>query len=302
MNTGVEVILCVHPDQVESGEDALKRTQLLFKFAEETLSRFIPQSELSRLNLSAGSWFKASPVLFAIVRESLEAARFTGGIFDPTILPGLLAAGYDRSFEKLSGRPDLPRFRYPDTKPRWQDIGLDEKSSRIYLPAGCSLDLGGIAKGWTVDKAGDGLGNFPGFVIDGGGDIRVQGTGPDGLPWRVGVADPLAEGRLTTVLELDRGAICTSTTSRRKWALHGRLQHHLIDPRTGEPSRSGVISATVTAGSAARAEIIAKTALILGPEAGMRFLENEPGASGLLVLEDSRVLYSSGLKETVHAS
>jgi FAD:protein FMN transferase len=302
MNTDAKIFLCVPPGMKKTGEKALKRTQLLFEKAEETMSRFNADSELTRLNLSAGFPFKASPRLFDVVGESLEAARATGGVFDPTILPNLMASGYDRSFEKMSGRIDEPRPNVTGTKCRWQDIQLDAASSSVYLPAGCGIDLGGIGKGWTVDKVSNILGTFPNFAIDAGGDIRVKGTKADGLPWNIGVADPLDISRNLMVVELTDGAICTSTTSRRKWESAGKIKHHLIDPRSGEPARSGVISATVIAESATRAEVIAKTALILGPEDGLLFIESQPGAFGLLVLVDKSILYSAGFKEHAHVA
>jgi FAD:protein FMN transferase len=302
MNTDAKIFLCVPPGMKKTGEKALKRTQLLFEKAEETLTRFSADSELTRLNLSAGAPFRVTPRLFDVVGESLEAARATGGVFDPTILPNLVASGYDRSFEKISGRIDEPRPIIPGTKCRWQNIQLDAASSSVYLPAGCGIDLGGIGKGWTVDKVSSVLGTFANFAIDAGGDIRVKGTKADGLPWNIGVADPLDISRNLMVVELTGGAICTSTTSRRKWESAGKIQHHLIDPRSGEPARSGVISATVIAESAARAEVIAKTALILGPEAGLLFIESQPGAFGLLVLEDKCILYSAGFKERAHVA
>lgn len=301
MNTDVQIIIYVPPELVQAGENALKSTQLLFKYAEETLSRFSPESELTRLNLSAGSPFKASPLLFNVMRESLNAARTTEGIFDPTILPSLLASGYDRSFEMMPWRTETPQYNIQG-KCRWQDIELDARSSSIYLPPGCCIDLGGIGKGWTVDMAFHSLGDFDNFVIDAGGDIRVKGTKADGSPWDIGIADPFNEGNCLTTVELPEGAICTSTTARRKWEVSGNQQHHLIDPRSGSPSQSGVISATIIADSASHAEIISKTALILGPEEGLRFMEIQPGVSGLLVLENTLVFYSTNFKELAHAS
>ena len=302
MNTDVQTILCVSPGMEKTAERAIKMIQLLFRQAEDTMSRFSGDSELTRLNLSAGFPFKASPRLFDVVGESLEAARATGGVFDPTILPSLVASGYDRSFEKLSGYTGIPGPNIPGLKSRWQDIRLDALSSSINLPVGCSIDLGGIGKGWTVDRAFGLLGTFANFALDAGGDIRVQGTTAYGLPWDIGVADPLIPGRNLLVVELYGGALCTSTTTRRTWESAGKIQHHLIDPVSGEPARSGVISATVLAGSATRAEIIAKAALILGPVAGLRFIESQPGAFGLLVLEDKQVLYSAGFKEHAHVA
>jgi FAD:protein FMN transferase len=302
MNTDVQIILCVMQGMKKTAERVLKKTELLFRQAEATMSRFNADSELTRLNASSGAPFKASPRLFEVVAESLEAARTTGGVFDPTILSRLAASGYDRSFETIGGHTDSSGLNNPGINCRWQDILLDARSSSVYLPQGCSIDLGGIGKGWTVDMACIALGEFANFAVDAGGDIRVRGTRADGSPWDIGVADPLVPGSNITAVKLNDGAICTSTTTRRKWQSGGETKHHLIDPRSGKPSCSGVISATVIADSATRAEVIAKTALILGPEAGRQFIESQTGAFGLLVLEDKQLVYSTGFKEHAHAA
>jgi FAD:protein FMN transferase len=300
MNTAVEVLLCVSAETREAAEKALNGTEWIFRQSEESLSRFRPASELARLNSAAGQWFKASPLLFEVTAESLAAARLSGGIFDPTILPDLLACGYDRSFEELSDRVEAPCFNISRKRCRWQDIRLDAAASSVYLPAGCGLDLGGIAKGWTVDTASRGLEDYTDYAIDAGGDIRVKGRKADGTAWDIGIADPFVADRDLRVVDLPGGAICTSTTTRRQWKAAGRSRHHLIDPRSGQPSSSGVVSATVLAESAARAEVIAKAALILGAEAGLRFIESQPGAAGLLVLEDKQVLTTTGFKEPAY--
>lgn len=297
MNTDVELILCVSGQYQVIGQRALERAQHTFETVEKTLSRFEPESELSRLNVSGGSLFKASLLLFQVVKASLEAARVTGGIFDPTVLPDLLAAGYDRSFEKLPRCSDIPRPDIPQTKCNWRDIRLDSESSSISMPEGCAIDLGGIGKGWAVDRAADSLEQFTNYAVDAGGDIRVNGSQANGLPWTIGIADPFIEGHDVTVIELGCGGVCTSTTARRKWESAGKWQHHVIDPRSGEPSQSGVVSATVIADSAATAEVITKASIILGPEDGMKFIESQPGAQGLLVLNDRRLLRSSGFNE-----
>ena len=228
-------------------------------------------------------------LLFTVVAMAKEAANLTGGIYDPAILPYLLAAGYDRSFEKLSEQADSPLYQL-NSRFTWRDINLEPDSSIITMPPGCGIDLGGIGKGWTVDRVCENLKGLPGYAIDAGGDIVLGRRRADGSLWTIGVANPLQPQDNLTVLELSDCAICTSTTKRRSWHRYGLPGHHLIDPRTGKPASSTVISATVIAESAATAEVIAKTALILGPNDGKQFIESQPGVKGILILNNGEVL------------
>jgi thiamine biosynthesis lipoprotein len=301
MNTGVEAIVCVPGSKRTEGEKALVRVQQIFNEVEKALSRFSPDSELSGLNRAAGVPFKASQLLFTVVTSAKEAAYFSGGIYDPTILPYLLAAGYDRSFEKLSDAPDGPVYQL-NSRFTWRDIVLDAEKSTITLPPGAGLDLGGIAKGWTVDRVSEGLKQLSGFAVNAGGDIFAGGKRADGSLWSVGVVDPIHPESNLTVLELTNRAVCTSSTTKHNWRHNGIYGHHLIDPRSGKPSVSSIISATVIAESAVTAEIIAKTALIIGPGAGMEFIQNQSGIDGILVLNDGRLLRSSNSREVTNAS
>jgi thiamine biosynthesis lipoprotein len=230
-------------------------------------------------------------MLYAVVAAALDSARVTGGLFDPTILPALMAAGYDRSFELLpreragSSCPPAPAFS-------WRDVQLDVDTRAVALPAGCALDLGGIGKGWTLDRAAERLRGFDGFAVDAGGDLVLGGAQANGSAWTVGVQDPIAPGRDLLQLSLGACAVATSTVARRRWLRGGRVQHHLIDPRTGLPSQSGALAATVVAESAARAETLAKAAVLLGPSAGVRFLDGQVGVRGLVVLDGGFVQYS----------
>jgi FAD:protein FMN transferase len=296
MNTEVEAIICVPDAEQDEGEKALERVQGIFQEVETALSRFSPESELSQLNQAKGAPFTASHLLFTIVSAAKEAACFTGGIYDPTILPYLLAAGYDRSFEKLSDSPDSPVYQL-NSRFNWRDIILDADASTITLPPGAGLDLGGIAKGWTVDRVSEGLKNTSGFAVDAGGDIFAGGKRADGSLWSVGVVDPLHPDLNVSVLELTDRAVCTSSTAKRNWRRGGIYGHHLIDPRSGKPAVSEVISATVIAETAVTAEIIAKTALILGPAEGMEFIERQNGVKGILVLDNGDLLESKNCRE-----
>ncbi len=301
MNTCIEVVVCIEEDKCVAGEKALDDVQSLFIGVEETLSRFNPESELSRLNASAGYPFQVSEFTFKVVKAALEAARMTNGLFEPAVLPSLLAAGYDRSFEQLPPRTSAfqPGHSLPGFS--WKDIKLDPINHTIYMPEGCGIDLGGIGKSWAVDRICSELNqNFSGYAVDAGGDIFVGGKRADGSLWSIGIADSFSPDRDLAVLEISDLAICTSSTKKRSWLAGGRHNHHIIDPRTGKPSSTGVAAATVMAESTVRAEIISKTAILLGPEAGIRFIEEQVGVSGLLVLENRSILRSKGFPEVCY--
>ncbi len=237
--------------------DAFLSTRLFFEEQEQRFSRFRPASLLSALNRGdeiRDAWFAAA------CRLALEAHTFTGGLFNPMVLPSLREAGYDRTFREV--KDGEPREQgVPDPADR---IVLDGDSVR--LTAG-GLDLGGIVKGWTVDCAVDHLrARYPDVMLNAGGDLRAEGheEGTDG--WRLAVERPfggsdLWEGTMT-------GAMATSTTARRRWTTStGGLAHHLIDPRTGVPAESAYLQVTAWAPECWRAECWAKAVLIGGEEA-----------------------------------
>jgi thiamine biosynthesis lipoprotein len=170
-------------------------------------------------------------------------------------------------------------------------VRLDPVSRTIALPPGCRIDLGGIGKGWTVDRACALLRarGFRSFAVDAGGDLYAAGQQGDGTPWSVGVAAPVDPAKELAVLTLDGGAVATSTTAQRRWRVGGEARHHLIDPRTRRPAASGIVAATVVTETVTRAEVLAKAALVLGLEAGGALL-NRWRAAGLLVLESGALV------------
>lgn len=255
----------------------------LFSDWEQVLSRFRPESELSRLNGSVGEAVIVSPLLFTVLQAALAAAKATGGIYDPTLLKQLMQAGYDRSFEQLPEQsPDRPSSTAAPGG-NWQDIHLDPLQRRVTLPAGIGIDLGGIAKGMAVDAAINQLQalSLDAALVNAGGDLAIIGTPPGTSAWPLAV-----QGKVTSwVISLQRGALATSSISRRHWQQGWHLRHHLIDPRTGEPAQSKLWSVTVAAGQCMQAEVAAKVAFILGKERGKGFLV-EQGLAGLLVEHD----------------
>jgi len=144
-----------------------------------------------------------------------------------------------------------------------------------------------------VDKAAERLHDFANFAVDAGGDLVVRGSQAGGAPWTVGVQNPFALDLDLLVLTVRNGGVATSTTARRHWVREGQKQHHIIDPRTGSPAATGVTAVTVISRSVARSEVLAKTALLLGSTEGRAFLQAQPDAEGLMVLDDENVVTST---------
>ncbi len=270
--------------------NALRDVPAWFEAWEQTLSRFRADSELSQLNRRTGQWMRISPVLWEVIQLALKAAQWTAGLITPTILNALEAAGYDRTFDQIAA-DDRPFTPQPDGQ--WRSIQRRSTTRSIYLPPNARLDLGGVAKGWAADRAARKLGVHAPALIDAGGDIAISGPRAAGSPWPIGISDPFHPDRHFETLKVERGGIATSGRDYRRWQKNGVWQHHLIDPRTGRPAQTDVLSVTVIAPSTCEAEIAAKVVLLSGSEAGLQWLEAIREYAAVIMREDGRAVYSS---------
>jgi len=297
---GTEVGLWLwHSDELIA-QRALRQTEQYFAQIEAHLSRFKADSELSHLNYSAGKPFTASPLLFELVETALAWRKRTGGIFDPTVLKALLAHGYDRSFEEIVNRTDQNVSINRTTSLARPQVKLNRAHHTITLPQGVGLDLGGIAKGWTVQQAGQKLGQLGPALVDAGGDIACMGAPPTSSAWLVGIDNPLQPNTDLATLTLNNEVVATSSLARRRWQHQGQMVHHLIDPRTGAPAITDLLSVTVIGPHLPEAEIQAKVALILGAQKGLAYLATQPDVSALLVTTDGRQLNCGTFKEKAY--
>jgi thiamine biosynthesis lipoprotein len=282
-------MLAVIDSPLPAAQAQLDQVPDWFETWEQHLSRFRPDSELSQVNLGSGEQL-ISTVLARVIRAGLLAERQSNGLVSPLMLNALEAAGYDRNFA------DLPvEISAPVDPPIWNtnwNLQLDFDNHTLILPPGARLDLGGIAKGWAADRAAQRLGKLAPALVDAGGDIAASAPQADGSPWPVGVADPLDPEAQLDLVMLWRGGVATSGRDYRRWRKDGRWQHHIIDPRTGLPAQTDVLSVTVVAPSACMAETAAKTALILGSLDGLRWLDDRPELAGLIVLDDGSTIPS----------
>jgi len=258
---------------------------------EARFSRFLSTSEVTRLNQRAGESTRISPLLLRLLCLSLELAHRSDGLFDPTILNSLEEVGYDRSFEDIEQpRPGENHLAGSTT---WRDAHVDRAARNVRLPPLAGIDLGGIAKGWAVDRLVDYLG--PDCLVNAGGDLYAAGAPDDAESWLVGLQDPFDEARdIMTLAVRDRG-IATSSRLKRRWMYDGQAANHLIDPRTRASSASDAVQVTAIAASASLAEYHAKVALLLGVSAGLDYLDGEAGVEGVIVAESGLVLSSAGL-------
>jgi thiamine biosynthesis lipoprotein len=259
MGTDVSVI---GPD-APGFQDAVASVRDRFAAEDRRCSRFRADSELTRVNAAAGTWTSISRPFAEVVDLALAAARATDGRFDPTVHDALVAAGYDRDFDEVlaGARGEL----HPATHcGRW--IEIERRDDELRLPAGVHLDLGAIAKGWTVDIAVDeALHRIPWVVVNAGGDLRVGGDAP---AIDVAIEDPERPDDELLRTTLTSGAIATSSVVKRSW---GTDAHHVIDPATGRPAATEILQATVWAPTCADAEVRATDALLSGTDAARRY-------------------------------
>jgi FAD:protein FMN transferase len=267
---------------VRRARRALAAAQAEVAACEAALSRFDPSSDLSRLNRDSGSWVIVGERLVEALRLALRARVATRGRFDPTVLPALVAVGYDRSFELLEERPP----RQADGWRAGAAVEVDEHVGRARIDAGAALDLGGIGKGYAAARAleamRDAWSALPGGLVDLGGDLALWGSTPEGGPWRIDVADPRSPGATAGRLLLSGGGVATSGRDVRRFG-PGRSLHHLIDPATGEPAKPGPLTVTVVAAHAAEAEAHATALAISGPADARSQVAANPKIAALVV-------------------
>jgi thiamine biosynthesis lipoprotein len=295
----------------------LTRVREFIDLAEHRFSRFVPESELCRLNDSAGGWISVSAELMEILVLAQRYHQETQGLFDPSILPDLVLAGYDKSMDairtadrdgasaSISRAPERgsgePRHREP--RPTFGDIDLDILHQRVRLPQGISIDLGGIAKGWIVQRAATLLAAFSApCAVNAGGDMFFVGTPAGGERWSVELEDPLDSSRTIAWLTAAPGAVVTSSVTKRAWLKNGVTGHHIIDPRTGQPAESEWLSVTVLAPDAAAAEAYAKALLIGSRDEARRLQVRHPDLGFVAVDRGGRIYGSHNSREFMNGS
>jgi len=258
------------------------------------LTRHADTSELSLLNADPRTSVNVRPILAAALLAGMTAADASEGLADITLLDARLTAegmaAEGMAAEEAGARPHRSRVG------EWQVVRRRRGAAVVRRPPGLRFDLGGVAKGWIADRALRMLASWPSAVVDADGDLALRCA--PGKFWAIGVDDPRTPNTNLAILRLGAPAggaaanwgVATSGTSIHRWKVNGSVSHHLIDPRTGRPAQTDVVQATVVAGSALRAEALAKAVIIAGSRQGLALLERARVRGAVLLTESGEVL------------
>ena len=291
---GTDVTITAVAGTIEEGEAAIEAGMAELRRLDEMMSLYKDGSEITKVNLSAGKKpVKVSPEMIEVVERAAEISKLSGGVFDITVGPLVVLWQMRLKEGKVPTEAEIARVR---PLVNYKNVVLDRKASTIFLKRkGMIIDLGGM-KGYAADRVADlfrqrGIRNA---IIALAGDIWVLGHRDDGRPWKIGVQHPREHDKTLTVLELSDKYISTSGDYERFVIREKKRYHHIIDPRTGKPSR-GTISVTLIGDKGAFIDPLTKVPFILGPEQGMKFVQ-KAGAEAIIVDEQGKVFMTEGIK------
>lgn len=281
----------------EQSDYALKVAEEETYRLEAMLSRFIPGSDISRINCFAGSKpEKVNDETYELLSKAIEFSKRCGGCFDVTIGP--LVALWNEAKDTLEP-PNVSKIKKAVPLVGYRDLIMQSRNKSIVLKrSGQSIDLGGIGKGFAADKV---LEVFKKFGVSSaytnfGGNVAVIGAKPDGSVWRVGIQHPRQENKLVGVISVIDNSVVTSGDYQRYYiGNNGNRYHHILNPSTGYPAQAGLISATIVAKSSLEADALSTILFVAGAERGIRILKSFPETEAILIDEKLSVYITRGL-------
>jgi thiamine biosynthesis lipoprotein len=300
---GTDVVVSAYLDPQD--RYLLDRVQAGFFEFEQRFSRFITTSEISALNSFAGGRLQVSERLAELLARCKFYYEDTGGLFNPEVIDILEGVGYDRNFSDINANQllyDDARLKRQKAKeeylrrPRLSDLKIE--GNTLDVPKGLKIDLGGIGKGYVVDLISrEVLAGVENYWLSAGGDLLAKGNDGDKQGWQISVQNPSAAGKSSFSFNTlgQRLGIATSGVIKRRGIVGGLEWHHIIDPARGEPAKNDILSVSLIAPTTEQADVYAKTVLLLGKEAGMRFIEDRPDLEGAIYLDNQSAIFSSGL-------
>ena len=291
---GTRITVELWAEDPAKGEQAIDAVLDEMRHIDETMSTYKPTSEVSQVNAKAADWpMRISKELFDLLTTAKEYSVITEGAFAITYA----SVGYMYDFPKHV-RPNEEQISRALPAVDYRHVILDPKNQTVqFSQKGVRIDLGGIAKGYSVDKGIEVLQSlgFTRAYVGAGGDSRIIGD-RFGTPWIVGIRDPRkGEGNVIARIPLVDAAISTSGDYERFFEENGTRYHHIIDPHTGH-SASKVRSATVIGPYATRTDGLSKTAFVLGPEKAMEIYNRLDDIDAIIVKLDGTVVYSKGMQ------
>lgn len=277
-------------------EAILDEVQAWCDRAEFLFSRVDPKSELYRLNLAEGRPTTIEPELASFIETALSYCDKVDGLFDVTM--GSATRCWDFKNEVIPTHEDIASALQ---HVNYRSVSVDGTTVTLHDPQAC-IDLGGIAKGYIADgilallrKRG-----VKHALVNLGGNVAVMGGKPDGTPWRVGIRKPVPSSSIPLMdsfatLQVRDGSVVTSGIYERAFENDGKLYHHILDPRTGFPAETDLLSATIVAKSSLDADGYTTALIIMGTDRALAFAEEHPALEAVLVTTEGDVLATSGI-------
>jgi len=292
MGTVIEITL-IGDDEGAANKAVLQAFQEI-KRIETLMSPWLDSSDVIRINRSAGEgWAKVSSETMEVIKKAQEISELSEGSFDITVGPltqlwrmarekGIPPPAHDVK-EKL----DLVNFR---------DVSINREGKVFLKKKGMAVDLGGIAKGYAVDRTFELLGSlgYKNLIVNAGGDLRVGGT-KNNQPWSIGIQDPRVSQKIMAKLLVSDTAVATSGDYEKFFIHQGKRYHHIFNPRDGFPTE-GSQSVTVVCKDGITADALATAVFVLGPEKGYSLCQRLEGVECLIVDKKGRITLSTGLK------
>jgi thiamine biosynthesis lipoprotein len=280
-------------DDPDKGNEAIDAVMAELRRIDNLMSHYKPESQLSQINAFANERpVQVDKELFDLIKLSTHFSQITEGAFDITYA----SVGYLYNYPKHV-HPTEEQIKQALPAVNWRNMLLDEENHTVrFEHPGMRIDLGGIGKGYAVDRGIDILKarGIQRALVTAGGDSRIIGD-RFGRPWLVAIRHPDNPNKVVTRIPLSDSAVSTSGDYERFFDENGVRYHHIIDPRTGH-SASKVRSATVLGPTATQTDGMSKTAFVLGAEEALKIINRLPEYDAVFVTPDGKVLYSNGLR------
>ena len=285
--------LTVYHQSAEEGMEVLHKAVARIEELDALLSVTDENSEIYRINHNGGEAVTLSEETRDLLSEALTLCESTGGALDVTVYPVVRAWGFTTGDYRVPKEAELSALL--------EGVGYTRvamKGERLTLPEGVELDLGAVAKGWTGDQlmeifAGAGVTSA---IVELGGNVQTLGAKPDGTPWRVALQAP--EGGYAGVLEIVNKAVITSGGYQRYFEQDGVTYIHIIDPSTGYPAESGLVSATIVADRGVQGDGLSTALFVMGREKAEDYWRAHQDFDFILLCEDGTAVITEGLEDS----
>lgn len=275
---------------IPANEKAIKEAFNEMRRIDALMNIYREESEVSLLNREGEA--RVSKETLEVIKKSIEFSRLTGGAFDITCGP--LVNLWKRA-KKKKKIPTTEEIKEVVSLVGYEKLVLEGNWVR-FKEKGMQIDLGGIAKGYAVDKAIEVLkkNGVRQALVNAGGDLYALGKASQGEKWQIGIQHPRQEGKILTIIKVKDGAVATSGDYQRYFMLEGKRFAHIVNPMTGWTVQDVPMSVTIIAPDAVSADALATGIFVLGPEEGMKLIEGLGGIEGMIVSEEMKTVTSSG--------